>query len=278
MIVAKTAKVASSMFIMAALFAAEQNTSTPRFDVASVRPVADEVPLGYYGGPGSSDPSRISYSRVTMLTLLREAFGAKRDQITGPAWITEASYAITATLPPKTSDLELRQMHLNLLIERFGMSYHRVSKEDRGYELSVDKGGLKIADSTAHPSNVSAAHVAGGIPETDGRGNTVPGDNWLWQRKVEGSMVLVSFKDASIAALAGALSSWLSGGGAPVSVVDKTGLPGRYTFQLSYENSPTPEPDILAAVRAQLGLRLTAARLLRDHIVIDGLKQLPSEN
>jgi uncharacterized protein (TIGR03435 family) len=118
-----------------------------------------------------------------MLTLLRGVFGVASDQVIGPSWIHDASYSIVATLAPKTTREELQQMHLNLLIDRFGLSYHRVNKETRGYELRLDTGVPKLAPNGAQ-SGGSAAEVA---PDAD--------PNWLWRRWVADHMTYLSFRD-----------------------------------------------------------------------------------
>jgi uncharacterized protein (TIGR03435 family) len=253
--------VARVLLLACISFGTAYNAIGQHFDVASVKRVGNDLPLGYSGGPGSSDPGRIIYSRVTMLTLLREAFGLKRDQITGPSWIDDASYSIVATLPPTTTQSELRKMHLNLLVERFGLSYHSLDKEDHGYDLRVDAGGPRI---TAENRDSGGSAGIGSSSDV----------SWLWHRGVEGGIVHLSFTKASMGALAGALSREIT----PSTVVDKTSLTGRYTFEIVYENTQSPESDIVAAVRKQLGLRLVGAKLLREHIVIDRLGPVPTAN
>jgi uncharacterized protein (TIGR03435 family) len=61
-------------------------------------------------------------------------------------------------------------------------------------------------------------------------------------------------------------------------VIDRTGLPGAYGFALTYAmNDKTDAPDIVTAVREQLGLRLLPIRTKVRLVVIDHV-QRPSPN
>jgi hypothetical protein len=99
------------------------------FEVASVRPsarggrslagvppeVADD--LGLRGGPGTNDPGRIDWFRVTLKGLLVRAYKLRRDQVIGPVWLDEERYDIVAKLPPATTEEVFRQM-LQRFVER----------------------------------------------------------------------------------------------------------------------------------------------------------------
>ena len=72
-------------------------------------------------------------------------------------------------------------------------------------------------------------------------------------------------------------------------VVDKTGLSGKFDFELSWvpdlslpavgdpASPPTVGPSLLTAVQEQLGLRLESARGPVEMLVIDKVER-PSEN
>ena len=60
------------------------------FEAASVKPVGPDVPrvaTGMRGGPGTSDPGRITYTSVTLAQLLVRAYDVWPDQISGPSWL-----------------------------------------------------------------------------------------------------------------------------------------------------------------------------------------------
>jgi uncharacterized protein (TIGR03435 family) len=133
------------------------------FDVASVRVSAPingpplSQPGAMKGGPGTNDPERITYSRISILTILLNAFGVAVDQLSGPSWIsnmdfaTSQKYDIQANVPPGTTKEHAKAMMLNLLKERLGLTYHRETKEFTVYELTVAKGGPKLRP--AEPAN-----------------------------------------------------------------------------------------------------------------------------
>jgi len=85
-------------------------------------------------------------------------------------------------------------------------------------------------------------------------------------------------------------------GGAPLSmmirfltesagrlIVDKTGLEGRFAFQLTFARRPgtTPEaeplPSVFTAVQEQLGLKLEPSMNERQILVVDHIER-PAEN
>jgi uncharacterized protein (TIGR03435 family) len=85
-------------------------------------------------------------------------------------------------------------------------------------------------------------------------------------------------------------------------VLDKTGLTGKYDFDLEYtpdlsgmqlpppppgagpggpapaDSASDPSPNLAAAVQQQLGLRLVAAKATLDVLIIDRAEKVPTEN
>jgi uncharacterized protein (TIGR03435 family) len=86
------------------------------------------------------------------------AYGVRRYQISGPAWIDTARFDIAAKIPPSTAEPEFVTMLRNLLSERFGLVVHRETKELPLYELIVAQGGHKMkAADPEQPSRDPAA-------------------------------------------------------------------------------------------------------------------------
>ncbi len=104
------------------------------------------------GGPGTSDPGRISYNYF-LKSILMKAWDLPADQLAGPAWLSDTSdyYAITATLPAGTSREQFQKMLQNLLIERFQIKLHHETRNFPGYELVVAPGGPKLKETTQDP-------------------------------------------------------------------------------------------------------------------------------
>jgi hypothetical protein len=85
---------ALSCVTLSAVVASGQSTpAAVEFEVATVKPAPQDggppMPLpvhmaemmAFSGGPGSKDPGRIDYSRVTLKMLLARAYNLKPDQI-----------------------------------------------------------------------------------------------------------------------------------------------------------------------------------------------------
>ena len=144
-----------------------QTPADPQFEVASIRAagplmgrgLADIAPKGtpilasgwMSGGPGTSDPKRLTYTRVLMMSIVRNAFPAfDRDQVLGPAWLlanddpdrTER-YDLAAKVPPGTTKEQLAVMLQSLLKSRCGLVFHYEKKEYEVLALVIAKNGPK---------------------------------------------------------------------------------------------------------------------------------------
>jgi uncharacterized protein (TIGR03435 family) len=114
-----------------------------QFEVASVKISAPltggKIPvlLGTRGGPGTTDPGQLTIGYATMKNLLAQAFGVQADKILGPAWLDKTDgdrYDVIAKVPRRASKEDLKTMLQNLLVERFGLAFHREMKDVQGYE------------------------------------------------------------------------------------------------------------------------------------------------
>lgn len=84
------------------------------------------------------------------------------------------------------------------------------------------------------------------------------------------------------------ISSFASMLRAPVAagrpVIDKTGLTGKYDFQLYYKRSSAapgdddPAPILQDAIQEQLGLKLVDTKAPFDVIVVDRAERVPTAN
>src|SRR5580704_6851921 len=91
-----------------------------------------------------------------MKELLMRAFGVKNLQISGPGWLDTERYDIIAKVPPGTTLEQANLMLRNVLVERFGLAFHRETKDMPVYELTLGKGAPELkesaTDSTDRPS------------------------------------------------------------------------------------------------------------------------------
>jgi len=239
------------------------------FDVASVR-VADRqpprrpFPAGgeITGGPGSSDPTRLTYSWVSMWKILASAFGVADDRIENrPEWTGQERFDIAAKVPPGATAEQVQEMLQNLLKDRFHLAYHRAKKEIDAYTLAVAKGGPKL----------KAAMTS------------APG----FQRSTKDGVMRMTFQMSSPADLATRL------GRGVIPIVDATGLTGPYDFTLEYgvesmialvqgatpiDDGSDPAPDTFTTLEKQLGLKLEKGKTQIDVVAIDHLDKIPTEN
>ncbi len=77
--------------MLAAIGAAASQTATMdgiRFEVASVKPAPSASGrFTMNGGPGTSDPGRISYTNIMLRRVLLSAFEVRNYQLLGPDWL-----------------------------------------------------------------------------------------------------------------------------------------------------------------------------------------------
>ncbi len=251
------------------------------FEVASLRPSGsnsgDDVrvgggavgaPVGQMGGPGTSNPARIFYSRASLQRLLMNAYQVQADQLSGPDWLAAEKFDITANIRRGSTQAQVNVMLQNLLIERFKLALHHTTKDGPVYELTVAKTGSRLtpASPEAH-TRMETAHVSG------------------LQRK--------TCRACSMADLIEGVQGFDDKRMAPDRIVDKTGLSGKYDFTLEYVSSSAPGTplklsalqsqsnagsDVFAALEKQLGLRLDKGRAAVDMVIVDHIEKTPAEN
>jgi uncharacterized protein (TIGR03435 family) len=139
----------------------------PSFEVATVKPVpppaaikgsGDRVMMrmGSRGGPGSNDPGRYTCNNCNLQMLMVQAYGVESYQLTIPSSMENERFDVSAKVPEGATKDQFNLMLQNLLAERFKLKIHRETKEGQVYELTVNKGGVKMKES-APPEPVKEA-------------------------------------------------------------------------------------------------------------------------
>jgi uncharacterized protein (TIGR03435 family) len=240
----------------------------PSFEVASVKvsapPPAGVMVINLGGGPGSSDPGRITYQGATLRMLIARAYNVKEYQVEGPQWLDSERYDIMATIPHGESSKEQVALMLQgLLAERFKLALHHESKPLAVYTLSVAKGGPKLKE--VDPAVVAAASAAGrggplppgsaplppppppppGGPGIGGKGGPPSGAGFRFtmgmnNRRLTGSVTLARMCDM--------LSNFLDR-----PVIDLTELTGTYELDLAWT------PDESERMGGKLSMGMAAA-------------------
>lgn len=249
----------------------------PSFEVASVKPSAFVGGNSSFtgladrrGGPGTSDPGRITFTNFPLKGLLIAAFGVMRYQIACPPWLDNERFDIEAKFPPGTTTREqLGLMLQHLLAERFNMESHREKRQLPIYALITAKSGpkLRVADPSVEPKCVRP------VTEQKASERRPPG----YREQVCQNLTMAAFTE------------WLPKL-SPLDidrvVVDATGLDGSYDLSLVWTSSgigaavgsEPPGPNLFNAMEKQLGLKLEPRRGPVDVVVIDRIERKPIEN
>ena len=260
------------------------------FEVASVKLAAPWEPgksrMGYRGGPGTGDPTRLVIDNYPMMLLVMRAYDVNPFQISGEVRGAER-FNISAKIPEGTTPAQFRTMLQNLLAGRFKMKLHRETRDLPIYELVVAKGGPKFKE---HEGEPPVEDLNGGPPARDKSGRPPP-NSWSMEIPPGG---MARGQHNAVAESMEEFAKQLSRQFAR-SVVDATGLKGRYDFLLSWSQdvpginpgpppnaASTPDPDsgpsLIFAIQQQLGLRLESKKGPVEILVIESFEKLPTEN
>jgi uncharacterized protein (TIGR03435 family) len=229
-----------------------------RFDVASVKVNT----AGGGGYPGlASGGQRFTAANLPLTALILLAYDVTPRQVLGvPGALDAMGFDIEAkSEQPMTRAQSLRMLQ-TLLAERFRLTLHRETREQPIYALVIAKAEPKLRDSLED--------------------SPVP----TIKKQANGSFV---FKGTPMATLTLILSQQVGR-----TVVDKTGLQGKYDFSLAYEReqagrggadgsesavNPNGLPSVFTALQEQLGLKLESQKGPVEFIIVD-YAQKPSAN
>ncbi len=259
---------------------AQHVTHDYRFEVASIKP-AD--PSGRMPGPPQrSSPGHFRASSTTIVGLAMKAFGVQLgSQIKCQPWMSSTYFNVEAIMPEGAAAADIPIMIQHLLEDRFGLVFHRETKQMAGYELVVAKSGLKLAKSAVAGSSAEAASkvgdikMKGGMPQFTkdaGSGQLITdyGRTAIWRGR-----------NKTLDILAADLAREF---GAPV--IDATGSKEEYDYELVF----TPETKTASEVKVVSPLAISSARAplvdeppthpsLRDALEIElGLLLRPAKN
>jgi uncharacterized protein (TIGR03435 family) len=248
------ALLAASLMSCAPIGAQDQGGApSPRFEVASVRAAGQRPPYNpidasgeVEGGPGTGDPTRMTFTWFLARVLLMKAFALPLDQISGSDWVMgqDTRFDISALVPAGTTKKQANEMLLNLLKERFHLTYHSEKKNFDAYALVVAKGGPKLKD---------AAPADGPLPEAPGPGTI-------------------------------ATAAPLDRDGFPQLPAGRPGFQGsgqngvtRWTFRMATPQELASRLQFMLR-GSRIGLKLEKSKTQLDVIVIDHMDKTPTEN
>jgi uncharacterized protein (TIGR03435 family) len=224
------------------------------FEVASVRP-RNTADAGRGRSSIDSAPGSLTIRNASLSSCIKWAYHVMDYQIAGPAWLQIDKYDITAKSAGPAPMDQLRQMLQTLLAERFQLLFHRETKELPVYVLVAAKSGPKL-------------HKA-----EPGGNTSMKGEN--------GSFV---FQSTSMPQFVEDLSTLRQ---VDRPVLDRTGIPGIFDFNLKFGESNEEMKRALIAgdgasiftlIQEQLGLKLEARKGPVEMLVIDRVERAPTEN
>ncbi len=236
-------------------------------------------------GPGDghvgihTDDDSYRATNVSLKSLIADAFDLKMDDfvqgLSGP--MADARFDINAKMDAETvaalnklhglqRDEQEANMMRALLEDRFKLKVHREKKETTVFALVVAKSGFKLKP--ADPNDT----YANGIKGPDGVAHS--GSVHSTDTSIRGQGIPMS-----------SLASHLQHQrGISRMVIDKTGQPDTYDFEIHWVNedhsddAATPAGSSLFAVlEEQLGLKLETTKAQVDTIVVDHVEK-PSED
>jgi uncharacterized protein (TIGR03435 family) len=243
-----------------AVFAQGQE-ARPSYEVATIK----ANPSGSGNRGLKEDKGGAVFTSVPLKRLIQWAYGVYDMQVSGPSWLDDAYFDISAKYPADMKGDQRALMLRSLLEDRLKLAVHRETREMQGYALVIAKGGFKlkaVEPGEPIPSNLGSLPpslvLKGGLRRT-----------------------ILEAKQASIASLAELITRiW------DEMVVDETGLSGVYDFELRWNNdhlNPAPPdadafPFLSTALPDTLGLRMQAKKVPVEMIVVDHVNRVPTDN
>jgi len=264
--------------------------STPAAAIVSIRP-SDAASRCVTTGPPPVDPNsggtcptaadRFDWPEVTLVMLIRDAYGLFDSQVIGgPDWVHSRLWDVSVKATVLAPD-EARQLVRRLVEDRFALKAHTEMRELPIYNLVLGR-----TDGTLGPKIKRSA-----VDCTPFLNGTRPMQES--PRDADHSFGLCS--EGGSFTPSGLLTPRLNG--QPLTglirylqetlerpVIDQTGLKGNYDIELSYldeslagKSTTVRGPTLFAALEQQLGLKLESARGPAKVLVIDSVSE-PTTN
>ena len=254
----------------------------PKFEVASIKPHQSGQMRQFMV---RLLPDGISISGLPLGRVMLMSFGLPENRVLNePEWVKSGQFDIETKVDPADASKlkgltpdERWAMMLPVLQERFGLKFHRETRNVEIYTLVVGKSGSKLKEAQMTPEQASGP---------------VGGQGRMMMRLSPSEMTLTT-QGGTMETLSKLLSQQIGS-----TVLDKTGLTGKYEFELRWSpdrnmvsamspgtagppeeerGSESDAPPLFTALQEQLGLKLVSQKEPVEVIVIDNIQQ-PSPN
>ena len=87
--------------------------SKTSFEVASIKPAPPpemgRMMVGMRGGPGTADPTRVTFTNFSLSNLISQAYDLKRFQLNAPNWLDNERFDINAKVPEGATREQIRR-------------------------------------------------------------------------------------------------------------------------------------------------------------------------
>jgi uncharacterized protein (TIGR03435 family) len=255
----------------------------PAFEVASVKPNKSGTTQANIG----MLPNGVNFVNLPLRAIIQFAYGVNQpSKLVGvPDWAAMERYDIAARAAGPVTPDERRLMLQALLADRLKLVARLEKREVSILALMLARNDGKLGKNLVESKGCIAPGSAAAKEAAAGNAPAGP-ETLLCGPKTGGGgrLILTGIPIQQFTALLGTMLSR--------TVVDKTGLTGRYDLDVTYTpEQPIPAgvsfpgpaadpngPSIYTAVREQLGLKLEPQKDQEEVLVIDHVERQPSEN
>lgn len=229
-------------------------------EVATVKPSAPDARGRLYTMRGEL----VLSLNTSLMNLITFAYDLHERQVIGaPSWADSEKFDVTVkpNLPGQPNITKMKKLFQEVLANRFTLKFHNEKRDISVYAITLPAGTQhKMTKSTATANLPSLAYPRAG---------------------------LLPARNATMVELAQSMQ----GAVLDRPVIDRTGIEGRYDFDLDWmpdetqfssfgPTTPMPDngkPNIFTAYQEQLGLKLEGVRAPADVMVLDKAER-PSKN
>jgi len=293
-----------------------------QFDGATVKVAPPLNPTAIAGGKMhvglNIEGSRVDIGYMSLQDLIQYAYKLKQHQLAAPDWAKNQRFDILAKMPEGATKEQVPEMMQGLLADRFGLTFHKESREQPVFALLVAKGGHKLKESSTEPEAAPPADDKKDTVMSFGGGQVRQSGNnsfTVTSKEMEGKMKMtmvdgkmrMEFTKAKIEQVAELVTRIV---GKPV--VDMTELTGKYDVAIDIsmaemmniarsqgvavpgmmggapagggEGRPADaasDPSAAGTILTSLqalGLRLESRKTPFDTVIVDKLEKMPTEN
>jgi uncharacterized protein (TIGR03435 family) len=260
----------------------------PQFEIADVHPTPKTNNRIAIRRGGQARGGRYEMMSATLSELISTAYGFGEDKVLGgPSWLEMDRFDVAAKVDPDSTPETQKLMLQSLLAERFGLVVRKETQPVPAYALVAGKKPLlKPADGEGAAG--CKPQAAGGPNELGFKLSTMNNGVSTVTNVGPGGLIQFHCRNMSMAAFAEALGGLFGASDelGPNPVMDKTGLEGRWNFDLKYSVAFFA-PMVMAggeritlfeAVEKQLGLKLEQRQVPTPVLVVVSANRVPSPN